>query len=50
MVAGFKLTDVKILPQYTEVENGVGKEMIYLLCAIMKTCYLTGINSEWHNL
>ena len=47
---GFKLIDVKIFPHCTEVEKGDGEEMIHLFGAIMNTCSLAGMNSNWHNL
>jgi hypothetical protein len=38
--------EVKILPNCTEVENGVNKEMIRLFGAIMDTCSFAGMNSK----
>ena len=35
MVVDFRLIELKILPHCTEVENGVGDEIIHLLGAIM---------------
>jgi hypothetical protein len=50
MAVGFRFTEVKTLTHFTDIENGVGEEMIHLLGAIMKTCSLAGINSKLHNL
>jgi hypothetical protein len=50
MIEGFRLTKVKVLLHCTDVENGVGDEMIYLLGAITNTCSFAGINSNLHSL
>jgi hypothetical protein len=50
MVEGFRFTIIKILSHCTDVEKGVGDEMIHLLGATMKTCIFAGINSNLHSL
>jgi hypothetical protein len=42
MVVIFKLIEVKMLSHCTEVEKGVGEEMIHLSVAIIKTCSWAG--------
>jgi hypothetical protein len=40
----------KLLPHCTEVKNGIGEEMGYLFGAIIKTCSLAGIDSNFKTL
>jgi hypothetical protein len=50
IAVGFKFTDVDISLHCTEVENGLGQEMIHLIGAIKKTCCFAGINLTLHSL
>jgi hypothetical protein len=50
IVLGFEFIYVIILLHCTEVENGVGEEMIHLWSVIVKTCFFAGINLNTHSL
>jgi hypothetical protein len=50
IIVGLRLVEEEILLHCTDVEKGVGEEMIHLLGPIMKTCSFAGINLNFQSL